>query len=148
MRKSLDLQVMFMVQNKKNKFIKTRKGRLNGTENKAISLIIGDFGLKCISSERIKDYQMEAIQKFLIKKIKKSNKFWFRVYPFLSITTKPVETRMGKGKGTIASFFFPLKAGRVLFEFQGISLKMALNLNMSIKSKIPIKTKLIKFYDM
>lgn len=130
-----------------SKFTKTRKGRLNGFDTRANFLITGNFGLKSLSSSRIKDSQMEAIRKYLIKNLKKTDKFWFRIFPFLSITSKPIETRMGKGKGNIAFYFFPLKAGRVLFEFQGISLKLAIKINLSINSKLPIQTKLIKFYD-
>lgn len=136
-----------MISIKKSKFVKARKGRLYGVENKANFLVIGDFGLKSISSQRIKEYQIEAMRKFLVKKIRKNDKFWLRIFPFLSVTSKPIETRMGKGKGNISSYFFPLKAGRVIFEFQGISLKAALDLSISINSKLPIKAKLIKLYD-
>lgn len=130
-----------------NRFIKTRKGRLNGFDTNANYVVMGNFGLKSLSSARIKDCQLEAIRKYLIKNLKKTDKFWFRIFPFLSITSKPIETRMGKGKGSIAFYFFPLKAGRVLFEFQGISLKLAININTSVNSKLPIQTKIIKFYD-
>lgn len=130
-----------------NRFIKTRKGRLNGFDTNANFLVMGNFGLKSLSSARIKDCQIEAIRKYLAKKLKRTDKFWFRIFPFLSITSKPIETRMGKGKGNIVFYFFPLKAGRVLFEFQGISSNFAVNLNSSINSKLPIQTKLIKFYD-
>ncbi len=136
-----------MLNYKQNKFTKIRKGKIFGVEKKVNFLFIGNFGIKSIFSGRIKDCQIESARKLLTKNIKKTDKIWFRLFTFLAVTSKPIETRMGKGKGNIDFYCFPLKAGRILFEFQGVSLQTALKLNSGINSKLPVKTKLIQFYD-
>lgn len=132
----------------KKKFVKNRKGILCGIENKTNCLIFGDYGIKSLTSARIKSYQIEALRKFLMRSIRRTDKFWLRFFGFISITKKPIETRMGKGKGNVVSYFFPLKAGRILIEFYCISTKLALKINSSLKSKLPVKIKLVKYYDM
>lgn len=132
---------------KKNKFAKVRKGHLCGFENKTTFLVVGNFGIKCISSAKIRVCHFESIRKFLMKNLKKTDKFWFRIHPFLAVTSKPVETRMGRGKGSLSYYCFPLKAGRIIFEFQHISTKFATKLNSSLKSKLPVQIRLIKTYN-
>lgn len=136
-----------MLNYKQNKFTKIRKGKIFGIENKVNFLFLGNFGIKSVTSARIKDFHIESIRKLVLKSIKKTDKFWFRFFTFLAVTSKPIETRMGKGKGSLAYYCFPLKAGRILFEFQGVSLQQALKINNSLNSKLPLKTKLIQFYD-
>lgn len=136
-----------MLNYKQNKFTKIRKGKIFGIEKKVSFLFLGNFGIKSLTSGRIKDCHIESLRKMLLKNLKKTDKFWFRFFTFLAVTCKPIETRMGKGKGNVIFYCFPLKAGRVLFEFQGLSLQQALKINSSINSKLPLKTKLIKFYD-
>jgi large subunit ribosomal protein L16 len=110
------------------------------------NLFYGSFGLKAVEHGRLTPKQFETIRRIFSRKIKKkTGKFWFRIIPSYSITRKPNEMRMGKGKGQIKYWIMNIKAGMVLFEISGISLEDAYNLLSVAKKKLPIKTKAIFF---
>lgn len=126
---------------------KVKKGRLRGIETKSNSLLFGSFGLKSMTSKRLKLEQFDCIKKSIEKKMHKTGKIWFRCFPRLSVTSKPSETRMGKGKGNTTYWCFPIKAGRILVEFYGVTNILALQIVKLINKKLPFSLKLIFFYD-
>lgn len=132
-----------MLQPKKTKYRKMFRGKIRGKEIKVTELAFGNFGIKTLTSGRITAAQLEATRKRIAKKIKGSGKIWIRFYPTLAVSAKPVEVRMGKGKGQIDYWCAQINAGRILFEFQGISLVIAKELMHISRSKLPLDLKLI-----
>jgi large subunit ribosomal protein L16 len=130
---------------KKTKFRKVHKGRIHGIETRVNNPKLGLYGIKSLSSGRISSQQIECARKLISLKMYKSGCIRLRIFPFLPVTSKPAEVRMGKGKGSLKYWCFPVKSGRLLFEFQGVSMTIALEINKSVNSKLALKTKLIKF---
>lgn len=123
---------------------KMQKRKIKGYETKIISLIFGSIGIKSVENKRIKSNQLEAIRNMILKKTKKFGQFWFRFFPWQTITKKPIETRMGKGKSFHSYWCSPVKAGRILLEFYGISNIFIYEIFKLIKNKLPLHIKLIK----
>jgi large subunit ribosomal protein L16 len=132
-----------MLQPKKIKHKKMFRGKIRGSEVRVIELAFGNFGIKALSSGRVTAAQLEATRKTMTKKIKGSEKIWVRFYPSLAVSAKPIEVRMGKGKGQINYWGAQINAGRILFEFQGISLVVANELKSIVKDKLSLNLKLI-----
>jgi large subunit ribosomal protein L16 len=132
-----------MLQPKKIKHKKMFRGKIRGSEVRVIELAFGNFGIKALSSGRVTAAQLEATRKTMTKKIKGSEKIWVRFYPSLAVSAKPIEVRMGKGKGQINYWCAQINAGRILFEFQGISLVVANELKSIVKDKLSLNLKLI-----
>lgn len=128
---------------KKTKYRKIQKGKIKGIENNIINPVFGFYGIKSTISGRITAQQIETIRKVISRKAKKSGLIRLKIFPFLAITAKPIETRMGKGKGSLSYWCFPIKRGRLLFEIRGISITLAFTINKLINSKLLLKTKLI-----
>jgi len=129
---------------RKSKYKKLQKGTL---PNKFLSspnvLTYGSFGFKAISFGILTSKQIEAAQKVITKKIKKKGKLWIRIFPHLSKTKKPVEVRMGKGKGSVDIWISKIHPGTILYEIEGISLKLAQEIFNESTQKLSIKCKLI-----
>ena len=104
----------------------------------------GSFGLKSLENARINGRQIESARKVLTRSMKRSGKLWIRVFPHTPITKKPAEVRMGKGKGSIEDYIFKVKAGRVIFEIDGVTEEIAREALYKASAKLPIKTKFIK----
>jgi large subunit ribosomal protein L16 len=130
---------MFL-QPKKIKYKKIRKGKLSKLDFKANNLKFGEIGLKSKKSGLISARQIEAARRSIIRKIKKKGKLWIRIFPHLPITSKPIESRMGKGKGAISHWVSRVKGGTVLFEICGVPKNVAKEALKSGSSKLPIKT--------
>ena len=127
---------------KKIKFKKFRKGRLKKFEFKMNKLKFGVLGLKAIESGIIKYHQILSVKHLILKEMKKKSKIWIRVSPNLSVTSKSIGMRMGKGKGLVSQWVVKINSGAVLFEVCSAKLNyIMLALKMS-KSKLPIKTKI------
>jgi large subunit ribosomal protein L16 len=103
---------------KRTKFKKIFKGRISKNEYKVTKLSFGRIGLKVLKSSRIKDVQLDAIRKSILKRLEKKSKIWIKIFPHCCVTAKPVEVRMGKGKGVFSYWCAPVKAGRVILELQ------------------------------
>lgn len=131
----------------KKTFNKAKKGKLKGFETKSNNLVFGFFGLKSLTSKKIKLCQIESLRKIFEKKIMKTCKFWFRIFPTKAIFKKTVDSRMGKGKGFFNFFCVPIKSGTVLLEISGISYILAKKINKFLKNKLCVLTKLISLYD-
>jgi large subunit ribosomal protein L16 len=125
----------------KIKFSKVRKGRLGRLNFKSNSLKFGDTGLKSVESGTISFRQLESARQAISRKIKRGGKLWLRIYPTLPITSKPLEVRMGKGKGNVDYWSARVKGGTVLFELCGIRFDLAKLAFKTGSAKLSVKTK-------
>ena len=132
-----------MLMPKRTKFRKMQKGRMKGTAWRGSSVSFGDFGLQATECGWITSRQIEATRVAITRKMKRMGKVWIRVYPDKSITLKPAETRMGKGKGNPEYWVAVVKPGRVLFEINGVTEDLAKEAFRLGAAKLPFKTRLI-----
>jgi large subunit ribosomal protein L16 len=133
-----------MRQPKRTKFRKAFKGRISGQAKGGTSLAFGEFGLKALEPERVTARQIEATRRAITREMKRQGKVWIRVFPDVPVTAKPIEVRMGKGKGAIDRWVARVAPGRILFEIDGVTeetARLALALGAA---KLPIKTKVVK----
>jgi len=133
-----------MRQPKRTKFRKAFKGRISGISKGGTSLAFGEFGLKALEPERVTARQIEATRRAITREMKRQGKVWIRVFPDVPVTAKPIEVRMGKGKGAVDRWVARVAPGRILFEIDGVSeetARLALALGAA---KLPIKTKVVK----
>ena len=133
---------MFL-QPKKVKFKKVRKGRISKLNFKSNKLNFGLVGLKSTESGTVSAKQIEASRQAIMRKIKRSGKLWIRVYPNTPITKKPIEVRMGKGKGSVSYYSAKVSSGTVLFELCGVNKNTAVAAFKTGGAKLPIKTKVV-----
>src|SRR5512137_2322910 len=110
-----------MLMPSKVKYRKQQRGRRRGKAWRGSSLSFGDFGLKVVEAGWITDRQIEASRVTIMRFIKRGGKLWIRIFPDKPVTQKPVETRMGKGKGAPEFWVAVVKPGRILFEMEGVS---------------------------
>lgn len=129
-----------MLQPKKTKFRKQHKGRNRGLATVANKVSFGEFGLKSVDRGRLTSRQIEAARRAMTRHIKRGGKIWIRVFPDKPITTKPLEVRMGKGKGNVEYWVAPIQPGRMLFEMEGVSEELAREAFELAAAKLPIKT--------
>lgn len=125
------------------KYRKFQRGKNRGIAVKGSSLNFGEFGLKALQNSIIKNTQIEAVRVLLARQLRGSGKVWIRIFPHKSITKKPAETRMGKGKGDLACWVAPVKRGAVLFELGGIPEALARTALRLAAFKLPLRTKFI-----
>jgi len=130
---------------KKVKYRKVQKGKVRGVDIRVNNPRLGFYGIKSTKCSRITSQQIEAIRKLISRKMHKSGSIKFTIFPFLPVTSKPAEVRMGKGKGSLNYWCFPVKSGRLLFEFRGVSDVVAFEINKLVNSKLGLKTKLVRF---
>jgi large subunit ribosomal protein L16 len=128
----------------KTKYRKAQRGRVRGTETRATELCFGSFGLKSLESKWITEKQIEAARKVILRYLKKGGRFWIRIFPDKPVTSKGVEFSMGGGKGDVSHYVAPVRAGRVLFEIEGIDEESAREAFKKVASKLPVKTKFVK----
>ena len=132
-----------LLQPKKLKFKKLRKGKISKVNFKSNKLNFGLIGLKSLESGYITARQIEASRQAIMRRIKRNGKLWIRIFPHVPITKKPIEVRMGKGKGSVSYYSAKVSKGTVLFELCGINTNTALSAFTTGKAKLPIKTKII-----
>jgi len=131
---------MFL-QPRKTKFRKSKKGRLKKLEFKANKLRFGELGLKAKNAGLITARQIESARRAIARKIKRKGKIWICIFPDLPITSKPTESRMGKGKGAVSHWAARVRGGTTLFEVCGIPSHIAAEALRSGSEKLPIQTK-------
>ena len=131
---------MFL-QPKRTKYRKVKKGKLGKFNFKSNSLKFGTVGLKSIESGMISAKQLEAARQAISRKIKRGGKLWLRVQPTIPITSKPLEVRMGKGKGNVNYWSARVRGGTVLFELCGINFDVAKLAFKTGGAKLSVKTK-------
>ena len=132
-----------MLSPKKTKFRKAHKGRIHGNAKGGSSLNFGSYGMKALQPNRITARQIEAARRAITRHIKRQGRVWIRVFPDVPVTKKPVEVRMGKGKGAVEFWVCRIKPGRVMFELDGVSESLAKEAFELASAKLPIKTKFI-----
>ena len=132
-----------MLQPKRTKFRKAHKGRIHGKAKGGSDLNFGTFGLKALEPERITARQIEAARRAMTRHMKRQGRVWIRIFPDLPVTSKPVEVRMGKGKGSVDFWACKVKPGRVMFEIDGVSEPIAREALRLAAMKLPVKTRTV-----
>ena len=133
-----------MLQPKKTKFRKQHKGRIHGLAKGGFAVNFGSYALKATEPERITARQIEAARRALTRHMKRQGRVWIRIFPDVPVTAKPIEVRMGKGKGSPEYYACRVKPGRIIFEIDGVSEEIAREALYKASAKLPIKTKFIK----
>ena len=132
-----------LLQPKKTKFKRYKKGIIKKLEYKGTGLKFGSFGLKARQSGVITARQLEATRQAITRKLKRAGKVWLRIFPDIPVTAKPLEVRMGKGKGNVSHWVCKVGGGTVLFEIDGVSKKAAQVAFRTGSAKLPVKTSMI-----
>ena len=132
-----------MLAPKKIKHRKCQKGRTNGKATRGADLSFGTFGLKTLEPGLITARQIEAARIAITRHVKRGGRVWIRIFPDKPITKKPAETRMGKGKGTPEIWVAPVRAGRILYEMDGVELEVAKEAMRLASHKLSIPTKFV-----
>lgn len=127
---------------KKTKYRKAQKGRIKGITSSNCRLTKGSFGLKAIEGGRITARQIEACRIAIVRKMKRTGKIWINIFPDIPVTSKPIEVRMGKGKGSLNYWCSRVKAGKIMFEIDGVPPFIALEALEAGSNKLPILTKI------
>ncbi len=132
-----------MLQPKRTKFRKAQKGRMKGISQRGNQLSNGMFGVKSLDSNFITSRQIEAARIAATRFMKREGSMWIMIFPDKPITKKPLEVRMGKGKGAVEYWAAVVKPGRVLFEVSGVPMETAKEALRLAAQKLPVKTKFV-----
>ncbi|MEO9954368.1 50S ribosomal protein L16 [Nonlabens sp.] len=132
-----------MLQPRKTKFRKQQKGRMKGDSGRGNQLAYGTFGIKSLDANFINSRQIEAARIAATRFMKREGSLWIKIFPDKPITKKPLEVRMGKGKGNVEYWAAVVKPGRVLFEISGVPQAVAQEALRLAAQKLPVKTKFI-----
>src|SRR5262245_20432286 len=132
-----------MLRPKRVKYRKQQRGRRAGKAYRGGDVAFGQYGLLSLEPAWVTNRQIEAARVAITRSIKRGGKMWIRVFPDKSVTKKPAETRMGKGKGAPEFWVAVIKPGRVMFELQGISKQLAQEAMKLGASKLPIRTRFV-----
>jgi len=132
-----------MLQPKRTKYRKQQKGRNRGLSHGGNKVSFGDFGLKATTRGLLTARQIEAGRRAITRHVKRGGKLWIRVFPDKPITAKPIEVRMGKGKGSVDRWVCKVKPGRVMFEIDGVAEDVAQEALRLAAMKLPIKTRVV-----
>lgn len=132
-----------MLMPKKVKYRKQQKGRMTGKAYRGSSISFGEYALQALEPAWITARQIEAARIAITRHVKRGGKIWIRVFPDKPITKKPLETRMGKGKGNVEGWVAVVKPGRILYEMEGMPVNVAREACRLASHKLPIKTRFI-----
>ena len=132
-----------MLQPKRTKFRKMMKGRNRGLALRGSKVSFGEYGLKATGRGRLTARQIEAARRAMTRYIKRGGQIWIRCFPDKSLTRKPAETRMGKGKGSPDSWVCVVRPGMILYEMQGVDEETAREAFRLAAHKLPMKTKIV-----
>jgi len=132
-----------MLQPKKTKYRKMQKGRIRGMASRGSDICFGTFGIKTLETGRLTSRQIEAARIAVTRYMKREGQVWIRIFPAKPITKKPAEVRMGKGKGALDHYVAPIKAGRIMFEIDGVNLETAKEALRLAAQKLPVTTKFV-----
>ncbi len=132
-----------MLMPKRVKFRKAHRGRRKGAANRGHRVNFGDFGLKAMEAAWITSRQIEACRIALSRRMKRDGRVWIRIFPDKPVSKKPLETRMGKGKGAPEFWVAVVKPGRIMFEVSGVDRETATAALAIASHKLPIKTKIV-----
>ncbi|MBL7718820.1 MAG: 50S ribosomal protein L16 [Flavipsychrobacter sp.] len=132
-----------MLQPKKVKHRKAHKGRIKGDAQRGATIAFGSFGLKAMEPKWITNRQIEAARQAMTRHMKREGNVWIRIFPDKPITRKPLEVRMGKGKGNLEFWAAVVKPGRIMFELDGVPKQIAQEALELAAQKLPIRTKFV-----
>lgn len=132
-----------MLQPNKTKFRKQQKGRNRGLANRGNRVSFGEYGLKATTRGFVTARQIEAARRAITRHVKRGGKIWIRVFPDKPVTRKPVEVRMGKGKGNVEFWVAPIQPGRMIYEIEGVSENVAREAFRLASAKLPVKTSFV-----
>lgn len=133
-----------MLMPKRTKYRKVMKGRLRGKAQRGTEVSFGTYGLQATTAGFITSRQIEAGRIAVTRHVKRGGKVWIRIFPDKPITSKPLETRMGKGKGNVEYWVAPVQAGRMLFELDGVSEEVAREAMRLAMHKMPVQCRFVK----
>jgi large subunit ribosomal protein L16 len=133
-----------MLQPMRTKFRKAHKGRIKGAATSGATLSFGKFGLKAMEPDRLTARQIEAARRAMTRHMKRAGRVWIRIFPDVPVSKKPLEVRMGSGKGTPELWVVRVKPGRILFEIDGVTTAVAREALDLAAAKLPIKTRFIE----
>jgi len=132
-----------MLQPKRTKYRKQQKGKIKGLAYKGSTINFGSFALKSMNEGYITNRQIEAARIAMTRHMKREGKVWIRIFPDKPITAKPLEVRMGKGKGALDHWVAVVKPGRIMFEMDGVPKEVAVEALRLAAQKLPVKTKTV-----
>ncbi|TAL27804.1 MAG: 50S ribosomal protein L16 [Alphaproteobacteria bacterium] len=132
-----------MMSPKKMKFRKAHKGRIHGQATSGNYLSYGSFGLKALQPERLTARQIEAARRAITRHMKRQGRLWIRIFPDVPVSKKPLEVRMGSGKGSPEFYVCRVKPGRILFELDGVPRQLAEEAFDLASAKLPIKCRFV-----
>ncbi|MEE9274419.1 MAG: 50S ribosomal protein L16 [bacterium] len=132
-----------MMQPKRTKYRKQQKGRLRGMTLRGARLAFGNYGLQSETTGQLTARQIEAARIAMTRHVRRGGRIWIRVFPDKPITKKPAEVRMGKGKGSPEAWVANVKAGRILYEMDGVPVDVAREALRLAAQKLPLKTRFV-----
>jgi len=133
-----------MLMPKRTKYRKQQKGRLRGRAKGGTAVSFGEYGLQAIEPGHITSAQIEAARVAMTRHVKRGGKIWIRIFPDKPITSLPLETRMGKGKGAVDHWVAVIKPGRVIFEIEGVEVSVAREAMRLAGHKLPLLTRFVE----
>jgi large subunit ribosomal protein L16 len=133
-----------MLQPMRTKFRKAHKGRIKGAATSGATLSFGQFGLKAMEPDRLTARQIEAARRAMTRHMKRAGRVWIRIFPDVPVSKKPLEVRMGSGKGAPELWVVRVKPGRILFEIDGVTTALAREALDLAAAKLPIKTRFVE----
>ena len=133
-----------MLQPMRTKFRKAHTGRIHGVATSAADLAFGQYGLKAIEPDRVTARQIEAARRALTRHMKRSGRVWIRMFPDVPVSKKPLEVRMGSGKGAPEFWVARIKPGRILFEIDGVPIQLAKEALSLAAAKLSITTRFVE----
>ncbi len=128
-----------MLQPKRTKYRKQQKGKNRGVATSGDRVSFGEFGLKAIDRGRITSRQIEAARRAMTRHVKRGGKIWIRIFPDVPVTKKPIEVRMGKGKGGVEYWVSKIQPGAMLYEMEGVSEPVAREAMRRAAAKLPVR---------
>ena len=136
-----------MLQPKRTKFRKQHKGRIHGEAKGGSDLNFGTFGLKATEPERVTARQIEAARRAITRHMKRQGRVWIRIFPDVPVSAKPIEVRMGKGKGSTDYWAAKVQPGRIMFEIDGVAEVIAREALRLGAMKLPVTTRVVQRED-
>ena len=133
-----------MLMPKRVKHRKVQKGKRRGKAYRGSTLTYGEYGLKALECGWVSNRQIEAARVAINRAVRRGGKLWINIFPHKSLTSKPAETRMGKGKGAPEKWVAVVKPGRILFELEGVDEALAFEAMERARHKLPIRAKFVK----
>ncbi len=132
-----------MLQPRRVKYRKQHRGRMRGMAQKGNTVAFGEFGIQSMEPIWLTGRQIEAARRAMTRHVRRGGQIWIRVFPHKSITKKPLETRMGAGKGNVEGWVAVVRPGKILFEIAGVPEEAARRAMRLAQDKLPIRTQIV-----